>query len=659
MKIGVCYYPEHWPETRWQQDAEHMRALGISVVRVGEFAWSRLEAEPGQYTFEWLERAINTLHSAGLKVVLGTPTATPPIWIVNKHPDMLAIDEFGRTRGFGSRRHYCFSSEPYKKECVRIVTKLAKHFGKHEAITAWQTDNEFGCHSTTISYSPAAVCAFQQWCSEQYNGIEALNEAWGNVFWSMEYNSFSDIQAPVGAVTETNPAHRLAYWRFSSDQVAVFNRLQSDILRTHSPGRDIIHNFMGNFVEFDHFDVSADLDVASWDNYPLGFLTRDGANENDKQTFFRTGDPDSSSFHHELYYACGRGRMWVMEQQPGPVNWAPYNPAPVPGMVRLWGWEAYLHGAEVVSYFRWRQAPFAQEQMHAGLCLPNGAEDDAAHEVKIMAAEIDALASLDLTKQPADVAVLFDYAGDQASRIQQPDGENYDPLVFTQLVYSSLRQLGVMVDVVGPTADLSAYKLIVLPNCTVSNTNLVDRLKATNAHIVLMPRAGSKTEHCNIPDQLPPGAFQQLINVQVTRVETLPSFAGMTTNKQSRIEHWRERVAADFPANEQFDDGWGFHYQAGRVHYINACPDRATLLSLFAARLTEIGIAHTDLGRGLRVSRRGQLLMAFNYGPEAVQLDKQFLQLFNCDTEAGLVLGQRTLNVGSIVAWKYQATNSQ
>jgi len=262
MKIGVCYYPEHWPESGWEKDAQHMKNLGISMVRVGEFAWSRLEPTAGTYQFDWLQHAIDTLYKAGLKVIIGTPTATPPAWLIKNNPDMLAVDEHRQARGFGSRRHYCFSSEPYRRECERIVTALAKHFGEHPGICAWQTDNEYGCHNTSISYSDAALNAFQQWCSKRYNGIDALNLAWGNVFWSMEYDSFEQIGVPVGTVTEANPAHRLAYWRFSSEQIKSFNKLQVDILRQYSPGRDIVHNFMGNFVEFDHFEAGTTIHLA-------------------------------------------------------------------------------------------------------------------------------------------------------------------------------------------------------------------------------------------------------------------------------------------------------------------------------------------------------------------------------------------------------------
>jgi len=657
MKTGVCYYPEHWPEPRWEQQAAHMKSLGLSMVRIGEFAWSRLEPEAGNYHFDWLQRAIDTLQNAGLKVILGTPTATPPAWLIRDNPDMLAVDENGRVRDFGSRRHYCFSSTAYKDECERIVTRLAKHFGEHPAVVAWQTDNEYGCHSTTISYSRAALQAFHTWCSRNYNGIDALNQAWGNVFWSMEYSSFEQIGLPVGTVTESNPAHRLAYWRFSSEQVKRFNQLQVDILRAHSPGRDIVHNFMGNFVEFDHFDVAADLDVASWDNYPLGFLTRDGTNKADQQAWLRTGHPDSSAFHHDLYRACGRGRMWLMEQQPGPVNWAPYNPAPLPGMVRLWGWEAFAHGAELVSYFRYRQAQAAQEQMHTALCLSNGDEDDAAAEVKMLSEEVQLLMEVPHEHQAADVAMVFDYAGDQAARIQQPDGQHYDPLVFIQSVYSAVRQLGMQVDFVSSNSSLNNYKLnnyklIIVANSTVSDQILVDKLAATNAHIVLFPRTGSKTSACSIPDTLPPGAFQTLLDIKITRTESLPADLELITDKKHRMVDWRERVDSALIANDSFDDGWGFHYQHNKVHYFNACPSRETLLTLIEERLTDAGLKPVKLDTGLRITKRGELVWAFNFGPAHAELSQDILDRFEFSEPQGFLLGQAFLDVGDVTAWR-------
>ncbi len=355
--------------------------------------------------------------------MLGTPTATPPKWLVNKMPDMVALDALGHARKFGSRRHYCFSHEGYARECERIVLALASAFGAHPGVAAWQTDNEYGCHDTVESFSNAARDAFRIWCAKKYKTIESLNKAWGNVFWSMELSGFDDVELPNLTVTEANPAHRLDFKRFSSDQVAAFNRRQVDIIRRHSPGRPILHNFMGTFTAFDHFAVGRDLDAASWDSYPLGYLERSPRDEEFKARYFRVGDPDYQAFHHDLYRACGSGRWWVMEQQPGAVNWAPWNPAPASGAVRLWTYEAFAAGAEVVSYFRWRQAPFAQEQMHEGILLPNSEPNEAYHDVSQISRELTMFKAHVETERSA-VALVFDYESAWAWAIE-PQGAGF------------------------------------------------------------------------------------------------------------------------------------------------------------------------------------------------------------------------------------------
>ena len=462
QRLGVCYYPEHWPESRWADDARGMVEIGLQLVRMGEFAWSRLEPRDGHYDFEWLRRAIDTFHGAGLDIVLGTPTATPPKWLVDKMPDMLALDANGHARKFGSRRHYCFSHAGYARECDRIVAALAEAFGEHPGVKAWQTDNEYGCHDTVESYSSAARDAFRQWCRDKYADIDRLNRAWGNVFWSMELSGFDDIELPNLTVTEANPSHLLDFQRFSSDQVAVFNRRQVEIIRRHSPGRAILHNFMGAFTAFDHYAVGQDLDAAAWDSYPLGFLERSPRDEAFKTRYMRVGDPDFQAFHHDLYRACGRGRWWVMEQQPGAVNWAPWNPAPAPGAVRLWTYEAFAAGAEVVSYFRWRQAPFAQEQMHEALLLPNSEPNEAYRIVAELSRELATLGAKARTARSA-VALVFDYESAWAWSIE-PQGQDFSYFELVFAFYRGLRRLGLSVDIIPPTPDAVADReLVVAP----------------------------------------------------------------------------------------------------------------------------------------------------------------------------------------------------
>jgi hypothetical protein len=173
-----------------------------------------MEPEPGRMDWGWLDRAIDTLGRAGLKVVLGTPTATPPRWMVDRHPDMLAVDRDGRVRGFGSRRHYDFAHQGYRGECAKIVTALAERYGKNPHVAAWQTDNEYACNETTLSYSEAARAGFRDWLAQKYQSPDALNRAWGNVFWSMEYRDFQEIGLPNLTVCEPNPSHVMDFRRF-------------------------------------------------------------------------------------------------------------------------------------------------------------------------------------------------------------------------------------------------------------------------------------------------------------------------------------------------------------------------------------------------------------------------------------------------------------
>ena len=245
--LGVCYYPEHWPEDWWAEDARRMRELGISFVRIGEFAWSRYEPRRNRFEWGWLDRAMDVLAKAGLKVVLGTPTATPPKWLMDEHPEIAPVDSHGHVRGHGSRRHYTFSSEVYVRESRRIVEMLAKRYGRHPALVGWQTDNEFGCHDTILSWGPVDLKAFRLWLRQRYQTADQLNEAWGNAFWSMDVQDFDEISLPNLTVTEANPAARLDFWRFQSAQVASYNKMQCDIIREHSEGRWITHNFMGFF----------------------------------------------------------------------------------------------------------------------------------------------------------------------------------------------------------------------------------------------------------------------------------------------------------------------------------------------------------------------------------------------------------------------------
>lgn len=617
--LGVCYYPEHWPEDIWPEDAARMVDAGLTWVRIGEFAWSRLEPSPDDLQLDWLDRAIEVLGHAGLDVVLGTPTATPPRWMADKHPDMFALDDQGRVRGFGSRRHYCFSHQGYRAESRRITEILAKRYGANRHVKAWQTDNEYGCHDTTISYSDSARSEFQTWLAQKYQSTDALNRAWGNIFWSMDYDSFDQIGLPNLTVTEPNPSHALAFRRFSSDQVVAFNREQTQIIRQYSDA-PLIHNYMGRVTEFDHFDVGVDLDIASWDSYPLGFL-EDRMEDDDahKRAYAQQGDPDLQAFHHDLYRAVGRGRWWIMEQQPGPVNWAPVNPAPLPGMCRLWAWEAFAHGAEAVCYFRWRQAPFAQEQMHAGLLRPDSVAAPALAEAAQVAQEMAQMP--DVGTAQAQVGLVFDYASDWAWKVQ-PQGTGFDYFRLVFETYRGLRKLGLDVDILPPdTSDLTAYKLVLAPGALSLSDKLADALKSLKGTAIIGPRSNAKTPELTIPSPAPPNLPG--LDLTITRSETFRADMDRPLKKGGHARHWFDHVETSETVQEMTAAGDAVLIGDGPVRYLASWLDEQAMNRVLSDLCAEQGIATTPVTGGLRIRRTDCHLFAFNYGLQDAEFDGQ------------------------------------
>ena len=621
--LGTCYYPEHWPRDIWQDDARRMVEAGLTWVRIGEFAWSRLEPQPGDYRFDWLDEAIDILGSAGLKVVLGTPTATPPRWMIDRHPDMLAVDAEGRPRKFGSRRHYCFSHEGYQADCATIVTKLAERYGANPYVEAWQTDNEYGCHDTILSYSDAARHGFQTWLRAQFStegndgDIDALNEAWGNVFWSMNYDSFDQIDLPNLTVTEPNPAHSLAFRRFASDQVVAFNKRQVDIIRAHSSA-PITHNYMGRITDFDHFKVGDDLDFSSWDSYPLGFLEdRVGATAEHQKKFSRQGDPDFQALHHDLYRAVGKGRWWVMEQQPGPVNWAPYNPEPLPGMVRLWTWEAFAHGAEAVCYFRWRQAPMAQEQLHSGLLRPDSEEAPAIIEARQVAQELEYAGDVAAHKSP--VAIIFDYDADAAWTVQ-PHGQGLSYFGLILDVYRAIRSLGLSVDILPPTErDFSGYQIVFAPGLMHVPDDLKRALSNASGHVIIGPRAAARDEHMSLPVPLPPNLPN--LDVTVARIESLRPDSPIVLDGEGAVQLYREELEGTAMVTARTQAGQTVSVGNGQMTYVGAMMDLAGWKRLIVDVCDKVGLETITLPDSVRIRDTATERFWFNFDTVEQDID--------------------------------------
>ncbi|MFC3121343.1 beta-galactosidase [Agaribacter flavus] len=627
--LGVCYYPEHWPQDMWQQDAIEMRALGLTYVRLAEFSWSKLEPQEGTYNFDWLDKAIAVLAEQDLKIILCTPTATPPKWLIDKFPDILPVDiNTGTTRGFGSRRHYDFSSENYFRESMRISEVMAKRYASHPAVVGWQTDNEIACHDTTHSGSDNAKHAFQAWLEKRYGTIESLNEAWGTIFWSMEYQDFSQIELPILAVTETHPSHQLAYRRFSSEQVVRYHDAMIAVLKKHCPEHFVTHNFIPmTDTQADNFALAEKLNFACYDNYPLGrtdlfFADRD---TDTFKRYMRTGHPDFASCSFDHVRGISKDNFWIMEQQPGPVNWAHHNPRPLPGMVRLWSWEAVAHGAETICYFRWRQAAFAQEQMHAGIKRVDNSKSVAWQEIEQFRDEL-AETEFDLTASVnSSVAMIMSTSNQWVTEIER-QGDSFDHQLVEFEYYSALRQLGIDVDFVSPNADLSSYKLVVVPCMPIVDKVLISALEASPAHIVFGPRSGAKTEELTLAPELGPGNIQRLIPIKVESTETLRADCTMPIlykGASYSAGRWNEELAIGEGVKTiaRFSNQQAAVVQNDKITYLATLSDVEFLRVLLNDLAVACGVKTYLLPEDIRLSQRGQFGLLFNYSAQAKRVD--------------------------------------
>ena len=622
VRLGVAYYPEQWPRTRWSTDAEMMVEAGLTVARVGEFAWSAIEPELGRFDLDWLEEAIEILATAGLEVVVGTPTAAPPAWLVESHPEIQPVDVDGHRHRFGNRRHYCPNQPAFHEATERVVDALARRFGGDARVIGWQIDNEFGGYC----YCPRCRSRFQEWLRSRYVSLEQLNDAWGTAFWSQTYANWEQIPVPQREPLDPNPSLALEYRRFMSDSYVRYQALQATSLREHGSDQFVTHNFMGfKFPEIDYGRLAADLDFVSWDNYP-GL------------------DPLATHFATSLGAEAMRGlkgrKTWVMEQQAGPVGWGTML-TPAPGQIRLWTYQAIAHGAEAVLFFRWRTARFGTEQHWHGILDADGSARRRYADLQALGAELKLLGSVLASATPrADVALIHDYDSRFALQVQ-PTNEvlGYESTVLRH--YQALRGLGLGVDVLPNLENLDRYRLVVAPNlyvCDPEMTSTLSRYVHGGGTLVLAPRTGVKDRFNAVPERPLPVWLDELCGVRVTDYQSVAVDRAVPLEGASidgEFRGWYEELelqGADVLAI--YADGAFAGSPAltsnragrGSAVYIGGAATQPTLDSLYRHMCEGIGLELLELPFELEVVRlegtgNGELLMLLNHADRAHQLE--------------------------------------
>ena len=498
-QFGVDYYPEHWPKERWPIDAQMMREMGIQIVRMAEFSWQKFEPREGELHFEDLDEAIEILAAEGIDVILGTPTAAPPKWIIDRNPEIQPTNWHGHQRFFGSRHHDCQSNPTYREHIRRYVTAFANHYAGNPHVVGWQVDNELGNSHGDLCYCASCQKRFQQWLKDKYRTIDELNRAWGTAFWSQGYDDFTRIPAPkITAAWGVNPSHELDWKRFTSDLICEFHQFQADILRAAAPDKWITHNLMGFSSKPSYYDLGEQLDFTSHDQYPGGH-------------FHARHDEYRADWHGaelDFIRAVKQKPFWVMEQQSGITGWDVLGRAPKPGQIPLWAMQSVAHGADTIVFFRWRSCAMGTEQYWHGILPHSGVPGRYHAEISAMMKHYaPLLKEINGAMPQAEIAILRSYDQERAIDIQ-PHHPHHRYTQHLMTYYKALHRANIPVDFVGEHQDWSAYKVLIAPLQFLMTEEWCQKLRAyveQGGNLVLTWRSGIKdgTNLCHTEGPVP------------------------------------------------------------------------------------------------------------------------------------------------------------
>ena len=523
--VGVCYYPEHWPEELWESDLTRMLAAGITVVRVAEFAWSKVEPREGEFTFDFFQRFLDLCEKCGMKVIFGTPTATPPAWLTRKYPEVLNSTMEGVLYRHGGRRHYNYNSPVYRRLCARIVEQIASHYGQHPAIVGWQIDNELNCETDEF-HSEADGNAFRQYLRKKFGTLDALNKAMGTTFWNQTYTHWAEVDVPrLTPGTGRNPHIMVEYIRFVSESAVSFCEMQAAILRLWRKEGDFITT-NGLFASIDNHRMAREsLDVYTFDCYPnfaygLDNISPEG-DLRDRWAALKLIQTRSISPH-----------FGIMEQQSGANGWVNRleAPAPRPGQMTLWGMQSVAHGADYVSFFRWRTCTMGTEIYWHGILDYDSRDNRKLAEVQQFAGLLKKIAPVCGADYTAAFAILEDYDNEWDTRLDAWHRRVYQASkdgLFEATAREHLPYDLVYIDQPDAAEKLQRYPVVVYPHPVMMDQRRAELLRAYvegGGTLLIGCRSGYKdlTGQCVMMPQ--PGLLQPLTGTDV-REFTFTTFA--------------------------------------------------------------------------------------------------------------------------------------
>jgi len=664
VETGVYYYPEAWNPDQWERDFKKMAEMGFEFTHFAEFAWAQIEPSEGIYDFKWLDKAVELAVKNNLKVIMCTPSATPPVWLTKKYPEVLVVMPNGLIAMHGTREHYSWSSPKYQELTAKVVEAMAKHYGNDKRIWGWQIDNE-PSHYGTLDYGTAAQASFRNWLKKKYQTVDALNKAWGTPFWSGVYSDFEQIEMPnEGRLISgiASPTSLIDMKRFNADECAAYISLQNKTLKDNvSKAQFVTSNYMNGHTDVDPWR-NKDLDFISYTVYPVAGYT-EGVGEQG----FRMGDPWRISFANDFFRPL-KGVTGVMELQPGQVNWGTYNPQPYPGAVRMWLWNAFAGGLDFICSYRFRQPLYGGEQFHYGMVgtdgvTPlNGGEQYSQFMKEIRELRKMYVPNAVMPKEYAarKTAILYNMDNVWETTIQ-PQTFQWNERVHIAKYYSSVKTLTAPVDIVGEDRDLSAYPVVIAPAYQMVDKALIanwTKYAENGGHLVLSCRTGLKDRNGHFPEAGWADAITNLIGARITMNDMLGANMKAKVSFNGTIYFWNNWGDMLEPASgtevwatfaDQFYAGKPtvVHRKLGKgtVTYIGTDTDDGKLETAVLKKVYETaGIPVKEQAEGMIINWRDGFWIANNYSSSNVTIE--------IPQNASLIFGTRELVPAGVTVWK-------
>jgi len=657
--VGTYYYPEHWDESQWERDLKQIKELGFDFVHYAEFAWAQLEPREGVYTFEWLDRAIDLADQNGLKVILCTSTATPPVWLVRQHPDILIEHEDGTKMDHGARQHPSVSNNFYRQYSMKMIGELAKRYGKDKRIIGWQLDNE---PRPAQDYGKDAQQRFRLWLQNRYQTIEALNKAWGTVFWSQLYSDFAEINIPRVSQMFMNSHQILDYNRFSTEEMASFLDEQTLLIRGIVDARQwITTNYIPEYGD-GHLRLSNQLDFHSYTRYMVF-----GEDYGIGRKGYRLGPVERIAKANDFFRPID-GVYGVMELQPGQVNWGKLNAQPLPGAVRLWLWHVFAGGSKFTCTYRYRQPLFGTELYHYGIVGPDGVTPTKSgleysrfmEEIAELRKEYIPQAKIPEAYEKRRTAILYSHENTwEMERNRQTTEWSTEQHI--DKYYSALKRFGAPVDFIDERDDFTKYNVMIAPAYEMLDEELVQRWTSyveQGGNLVLTCRTGHKTRNGQL-FEAPFGApIYSLIGAKIDFYDLLqprtPDQIVFGNNKYDWTS-WGEilipEAGTDTWATFEGDFYAGspaiVHHRLGKgtVTYIGVDSQKGDLEKAVLEKLYgNLNIPLLDLPAGLHIEYRDGFGIAVNYADKTYSLPLPASTRF--------IIGNKEIPTAGVSVWK-------